>query len=514
MSDYQSPQDPQETPPRKVHQARPFAILAGVFALFAILLSLVPASLMAQTNSTPKPGTGTSTDQNSFSNLQQVYRFILNNYADEVDPQILIEGAFKGMFESLKDPYSVYLTKSDMRELNDTTSGEFGGIGAYIDKERDKDGNTKIDGYIEIAAPIEDTPAFLADFQSGDLIMTINDEDTTPLTVDEAVKRLRGVPGTDLTLKILRGKAQPFNVKLRREVIQVPTEKSAMIGTVAYIRLIQFTPHTAERFEAAYKKLSANNPSGLIIDLRNNPGGVLDAPLEIADMFFDDGIILSTRGRMTGESQEFRAESGKLVPESLPVIVLVNGGSASASEILSGALKDRGRAILVGETTFGKGLVQRVIPLAPGDHGFKLTTSRYYTPSGVSINKIGIKPDVEVLDEVLGTEEANDLVALREQGLIGTFLDSFPQAGTADIKKFTLDLAKKGIDLKERWIERLVKTEKNRRSKATVIYDDEYDTQLIKALEMVQVWGTIKRVPNKGQAAKDLPSPAVPSPKP
>lgn len=513
MSEYQSPLPPQE-PSRQPNRAvKPFAVLALAFLLFAAVLSLVPTALIAQVAPAPRSSSGTS-DQNSFSNLQQVYRFILNNYADEVDPQVLIEGAFKGMFESLKDPYSVYLTKTDMRDLNDTTSGEFGGIGAYIDKERDKDGNTKTDGYIEIAAPIEDTPAYMADLQTGDLIMTINNEDTMPLTVDEAVKRLRGVPGTDLTLKILRGKAAPFNVKLRREVIQVPTEKSSMIGSIAYIRLIQFTPHTAERFEAAYKRLSANNPTGLIIDLRNNPGGVLDAPLDIADMFFNDGIILSTRGRMAGESQEFYAEPGVLVPESLPVIVLVNGGSASASEILSGALKDRGRAVLVGETTFGKGLVQRVIPLAPGDHGFKLTTSRYYTPSGESINKIGIKPDVEIKEDTLSTEEANDLVSLREQGLVGSFLDTNPDAKTDDIKRFTAELAKKGLDLKQHWIERLVKTEKNRRAKTTVIYDDEYDTQLLKAIEMVRVWSTIKRAPNKGRAAADLPSPAVPSPQP
>jgi carboxyl-terminal processing protease len=305
-----------------------------------------------------------SSDQ-SLALFEQVYRFIQQNYVDEVDPETLIEGALQGMFESLEDPHSAYLSAEEMRGLTDTTSGEFGGVGMYISKPV---GSREGSGYIEIVSPIEDTPAYRAGLRAGDRIKLVEGESTAEMSVDEVVELLRGRPGTEVGVTILRGEDMEFPVALERAVIRVPTVKWDMIDeTTAFLRIIQFTPYTDDRVREAIADFRAAGYESLIVDLRSNPGGLLSGVVDVAGAFFDGGPVVETRGRIPSENQSFVADDGLLVDAGIEVVVLIDGGSASASEILAGALKDRERATLIGETTYGKGSVQQVRRLGSAD---------------------------------------------------------------------------------------------------------------------------------------------------
>lgn len=430
-------------------------------------------------------GQSSSADQDRLLDMfEQVFRFVQNNYVDEVEAQELIEGALEGMFESLDDPHSAYLSMEDMRDLSDTTQGQFGGVGMYISKQSVPE-DSRDPAYVEVISPIESTPADRAGLQSGDLIVAIEGETTEDLSIDEVVARLRGRPGSEVAITIRRGESRSFDVSLTREIIEVPTVRHAMIPeNIGYIRIIQFTPYTDDRVLESIDEFAEDGYDSLIIDLRRNPGGLLPAVVDTADLFFSDGLVVGTRGRSPGENQRFTAEGGIEIPRDMPIVVLIDEGSASAAEILAGALKDRDRAYLIGETTYGKGSVQQVRRISTG--GFRLTMSRYYTPSGDYIDDNGIEPDLVVEDPELSDEDLDSLARIQEQGLIEEFVRENPSPTAGDISDFIERLRGDDMTLSERRIRKLVRDEVNRANNVTEVYDLEFDVVLQRAVELLR----------------------------
>jgi len=462
------------------YKKQPFAwvwITATVIFGLLFTFALIPGAA-AQGN---QSGAGNTQAQvRNYTNLiQNVFDFITRSYVDEIDPKVLFEGAMNGMFNSLEDPYSSFLTESDMSDLTDTTQGSFGGVGLNITKAvmPRPDGKPM---WVEVVSPIEDTPGWRAGISPGDFIIDINGVPTETITMDEVLGMLRGTPKESVRLIIKRGEKMEFPVTLVREIIEVPTVKHAMIGNTGYLKLITFTPFTAERSREAIGEFRANNYKSLILDLRNNYGGRLDSAVDIANLFLDGGLVVRTRSRIPTENRDFNARRSMLVPPEIPVIVLINRGSASASEIVAGALKDRGRAYLVGENTYGKGSVQQVYPLS--GTGFKITTARYYTPSDVNIDKIGIPPDREIKFPEYSEEDAEKLNALINANKIPQFAEKNPRATAAQIETFARSLENE-YHLNLPLLKRLIRNELNRTIIAPV-YDLEYDIQLQEAMNI------------------------------
>jgi len=444
-------------------------------AVFCILFTftLIPAA--AQGNSAP------SRRASYGEMMQNVFDFIVNNYVDEVDPQVLFEGAMNGMFGALDDPYSAFLTASDMGDMSHTTQGSFGGVGLNITQPvgQRTDGKPR---YVEVVSPIEDTPGWRAGINPGDFIKEINGIMTDTLTMDEVLGMLRGTVGEQVNLVIRRGERIEFPVTITRAVIEVPTVKHAMIGDTGYLRLITFTPMTIERAVEAIGYFQANNYKSIVLDLRNNYGGLLNSAVAVASLFLEGGTVVSTRSRIASENRNFNAGRTALVPADIPVVVLINRGSASASEIVAGALKDRGRAYVVGETSFGKGSVQQIFPL--NNTGFRITTARYYTPSGVNIDKVGIPPDRLVEFPDFSEEDADQLNRLMNANRIPEFTERNPNANQAQIDAFAATLERE-YHLNLSLIKRLIRNELNRTVIAPV-YDMEYDVQLQEAVNILR----------------------------
>lgn len=455
-------------------------VAVGIF-IFGLVTTFTPV-VQAEQND--------QVTQQYLNRLQYALNFILENYVDEIPPEQLYEGAMKGMFDSLDDPYSYYLTASDMADLTDTTTGQFGGVGLYISRpsrsEEESEPANGRDIYIKVVAPIEDTPAYRAGIHAGDYITEVNDTSTADLTVDEVVEILRGEPGTKVTVTILRGKNIIFDVDLKRAIIEIPTVKYDMIGRdTAYIRIIQFTPYTDDRVKEAINEFSQKGFEHLIIDVRGNPGGLLDSVTETVDLLQTEGTIVSTRSRVPSENEYFLASPDKVVPDDMPIVVLIDEGSASASEILAGALKDTGRGVLIGETSFGKGSVQKIIPF--GQSGFKLTISRYYTPSGVNIDKVGIDPHIEVKEPEFTDEENEALKQILEQRLITRYVDENPEASEREKDAFVDRLQDEyNISLDDEVLRKLIRNEFHRRMDFPPVYDLEYDKALLKAVELLR----------------------------
>lgn len=418
-------------------------------------------------------------------NFNQVFDYVLQNYVDELDPKTLYEGALKGMLDSIGDPYTLYLDSDYMRDLNDTTSGNFGGVGLYISKPTENKPDKP--SYVEVSTPIEDTPGSRAGIQAGDKITAIDGKPTSEMTMNEVLAILRGEIGSPVTLTILRGKNMKFDVKLVRALIEVPTVKHEMLsGTkTGYLRLIQFTPETPKRVKEVLTEFKNQNYDSLIIDLRDNPGGLLDSAVQIADMFIDDGPIVSTKSRLLFENQQYDASKSKtIIEKNIPIVVLINRGSASASEILSGALKDNHLAYLVGERTYGKGSVQQVIPLSNID-GIKLTMARYYTPSDTNIDKVGIPPDFEIKNfEKLTEDEEKIFQKMLDENVIENYVEKNPQMSEQEIANAAEEIAKT-YPIYLRILRRLIRIQVQK-GQNSPINDMDYDLQLKKAMEIVK----------------------------
>lgn len=318
----------------------------------------------------------------------EAFNRVSAHYVEEIDDRTLLESAIKGMLSQL-DPHSAYLDKESFTSLQETTTGNYGGLGLEVGLE---------DGFVKVIAPMDDTPAEKAGIESGDLIMQLNEKPVRGISLPEAIDSMRGEPGSEIKLMILRkGDPAPNEVTLIREVIKVPSVRQRFLEDgYGYVRIAQFQSGTGSEVAKAVDKLieEEGDLRGLVIDLRNNPGGILQSAVEVSDIFVDDGLIVYTTGRISNSELRFNATTPDTI-EGVPIVVLVNQGTASASEIVAGALQDHGRAVIMGTSTFGKGSVQTILPLN-NEKAIKLTTALYYTPSGRSIQAEGITPDIWV----------------------------------------------------------------------------------------------------------------------
>lgn len=320
---------------------------------------------------------------------------IRSQYVEEIDSQKLIEAAINGMLSSL-DPHSSYMNAKDYAAMQVQTKGEFGGLGIEV---------TQQDGYIKVVSPIDGTPADKAGIKTGDLIVKVNGKSVNGLTMDQAVDLMRGPIGSEVVINVVRqGVKDPFDVSIIRDTIKVAAVKGRLVGNTVVLRITSFTDQTFSGLQAELKKEvdlagGLDKVNGVVVDLRNNPGGLLVQAIQVSDAFLNEGEIVSTRGRNPQDNERFNATKGDLV-NGKPMVVLINGGSASASEIVAGALQDQHRAIVVGTKSFGKGSVQTILPVR-GDGAMRLTTARYYTPSGRSIQALGVMPDIVVNEPVV-----------------------------------------------------------------------------------------------------------------
>ncbi len=342
--------------------------------------------------------------------FSEIFGRIKNNYVEPVEDKELLQNAIRGMLAGL-DPHSSYLDLKDFKELREGTSGEFGGLGIEVTME---------DGFVKVVSPIDDTPAALGGVLAGDLIIRLDDTPVKGMSLSDAVDIMRGEPGSKLLLTIIReGADKPLKIELTRAIIKVKSVKQKMLETgYGYIRISTFAERTGSSLKEAISALKVENDGdlkGLVLDLRNNPGGLLDAAVEVSDTFITKGLIVYTEGRIKDSSQKFTAKPDDFL-KGAPLVVLVNGGSASASEIVAGALQDHKRAIILGTKTFGKGSVQTVMPLT-NDTAVKMTTARYFTPSGRSIQAEGIVPDIKVATVKISNGDDNNFASLREQDL-------------------------------------------------------------------------------------------------
>jgi carboxyl-terminal processing protease len=388
------------------------------YRLFIIaIVTAMLASPFTQAQDEGKPVTDTYQLLNLFGD---VFERVRSDYVEEPTDEQLVEAAITGMLSAL-DPHSSYLNPKSFREMQVQTRGEFGGLGIEVTMEN---------GLVKVVTPIDDTPAFRAGVEAGDIITHLDSEPVMGLTLDEAVKRMRGKVGSDIKLTIRRGSRDPFEVTLTRAVIKIQSVRSRLEGKIGYVRVTQFNEQAKAGIEKAVETFRGevgDDLHGIVLDLRNNPGGLLDQAVSVSDLFLDKGEIVSTRSRRPEDTQRFNARPGDVI-KGLPMVVLINTGSASASEIVAGALQDHGRAIILGTKSFGKGSVQTIIPLAAGRGAMKLTTARYFTPSGRSIQQVGIVPDIEVKQARIEAEATPE--RRREADLRGALKngDAVPEA--------------------------------------------------------------------------------------
>ena len=373
---------------------------------YLLVLTTTVLAFVAASNGVGAVSSETYRQLNMFGD---VFERVRAEYVEEVDDAELIEAAIQGMLSSL-DPHSTFLSAKAYGEMQVHTRGQFGGLGIEVTMEN---------GLVKVVSPIDDTPAHRAGMQPGDFIIGIDGEQVFGLTLGEAVDRMRGPVKSEIVITVQRGGVeQPFDVTIIRDVIRIRSVKSRAEGDVAFIRVTSFNEQTDSGVEKAMRELNdeiGDRLKGLVLDLRNNPGGLLDQAVAVSDAFLEKGEIVSTRGRGSRGGQRFNARAGDIA-EGLPIVVLINGGSASASEIVAGALQDHRRAIILGTRSFGKGSVQTVIPL-PGEGAMRLTTARYYTPSGRSIQATGIEPDIFV--DAGTIQVTSDGARRREENLRG-----------------------------------------------------------------------------------------------
>ena len=375
----------------------------------AVIIALLLTGQFVHAEQVPGPETG-ELPVDQIRTFAEVFAKIKNDYVEDVEDGILLEHAIKGMLEGL-DPHSSYLDEDAYLDLQEGTSGEFGGLGIEVSME---------DGFIKVISPIDDTPAQKAGMQSGDLVIRLDETPVKGLSLNDAVSRMRGEPGTDITLTIIReGEEKPLKITITRDVIKVKSVRTQTLEPgFGYLRISHFQSRTAEDARAGVQQLKQDNNgnlNGLILDLRNNPGGILSAAVGISDLFLDKGLIVYTEGRIDDSRLKFNAKPADIL-DNAPIVVLVNAGSASASEIVAGALQDHKRGVIMGQKTFGKGSVQTVLPISNAA-ALKLTTARYFTPSGRSIQVSGIEPDVVIARVKVESLEDEDTHIITEENL-------------------------------------------------------------------------------------------------
>lgn len=360
-------------------------------------------------------------------NFSDIFSRIKSDYVESVDDKTLLEYAIRGMLSGL-DPHSTYLDADEYQELRIGTSGHFGGLGIQVSME---------DGFVKVISPIDDTPAFHAGLEAGDLIIRLDDKSVKGMTLNDAVKIMRGKPGTDISLTVVReGADKPLDFTVTRDIIKVKSVKSRMLDPgFGYVRITNFQSKTARDLLDAINNLKEENEKalkGLVLDLRNNPGGVLNAAADVSDLFINKGILVYTEGRVENAHFEFNAKLGDIL-DGAPVVVLINGGSASASEIVAGALQDHNRAVVMGSKSFGKGSVQTIQELRSGG-AVKITTARYFTPSGRSIQGEGITPDI-ILDKFKLTQAEGSSLRIKESDLKGSISNPNKSDGDSENKE-------------------------------------------------------------------------------
>ncbi len=394
-----------------------------ILSLFAIALVLPATAAITESK--------TSETYKQLDLFGTVFERVRANYVEEVTDEQLIEHAITGMLTSL-DPHSSYLNPKNYKEMQVQTRGEFGGLGIEVTTEN---------GFVKVISPIDDTPAFRAGVKAGDIITHLDGKSIQGLTLSQAVERMRGKVNTDIRVTVRRESKKPFDLTITRAIIKIKSVRSRVEGNVGYIRITTFTEQTDAGVRQAIDKLKAelgDKLLGYVLDLRNNPGGLLDQAINVSDAFLDKGEIVSTRGRNEDDSQRWNAKKGDFT-DGLPIVVLINSGSASASEIVSGALQDHRRGIILGTRSFGKGSVQTIVPLG-GRGAMRLTTARYYTPSGRSIQGKGIDPDI-VVEQAKIERVAAPRPTRREADLEGA-LENSDGKEDADESKADEDAAK------------------------------------------------------------------------
>lgn len=411
------------------------------------------------------PASAAKTDKSEVYRLLElfgdVFERVRSDYVEEASDEELVEAAIQGMLQSL-DPHSSYLNKKTFKDMRVQTKGEFGGLGIEVTMEG---------GYVKVVSPIDDTPAFRAGIEPGDLITHLDGKPIQGLTLSQAVERMRGKVGTDLVLTVRRKDVKPLQITITRDKIRIQSVRSRVEGDIGYLRITSFSEQTKAGVVKSIAKLRekiGDDIRGFVLDLRNNPGGLLDQAVAVSDAFLDRGEILSTRGREASNAQRFHARPGDLA-SGLPVVVLINGGSASASEIVAGALQDHKRAIILGTRSFGKGSVQTIIPLGASG-AMKLTTQRYYTPSGRSIQAKGIDPDIEVEQSRL--EPLRNGPSRKEADLRGSLKNDNGDEKASDKETPQPGAAKEGEEAKPEEAEK--KPERP------------FDYQLVRALDLIR----------------------------
>jgi carboxyl-terminal processing protease len=440
----------------KSKKGKKIALFIGVLSMLVVVIGIG-----AQHRCAAEGGN----DYEAIEMFTDVLAIVKKNYVEEVDTKKLIYGAINGMLASL-DPHSSFMPPDMYKEMKIDTKGSFGGLGIEI---------TIKDGFLTVISPIEDTPAFRSGIKAGDQIIKIENKFTKDMTIMDAVKRMRGPKGTKVTITIMReGFDKPRDFTLTRDIIQIKSVKFKTLESgYGYVRLTQFQEKTDDDLSKALNSLKQENNGklkGLILDLRNNPGGLLDQAVKVCDHFIDNGLIVYTEGRDPESKMKFTASKGDKEPH-YPIVVLINGGSASASEIVAGALQDHNRAVIMGTQSFGKGSVQTIIPLSE-DSGLRLTTALYYTPKGRSIQAKGITPDITVEPMELAANEKKEPMHIREKDLENHF-----EIGTKDSE-----------------------TEKKQLKQPVINIDEQMrgDYQILRALDLLRGWDILKNINKAG----------------